>query len=297
MFRSATDARGSRITSEDTIGSMLDVDFGDLLDYVGNDPHVQSVLLYIESLTNFRKFMSAARAVSRMKPVIILKSDISHKSEVDGVKLDLRTDSELRRAFEGIMGSARRHKPEADIHGVTLQPMRLRPDAELLIGAKQDPDFGPVILFGMGGIYAEIIRDRNIGLVPLNRLLARRLMEGTKTYTLLKGYRNRSPADLKRLEAILVCLSQLVTDFPEITELDMNPLVVESGQPLAMDARVQVKTASVATPHHLVISPYPQQYEKKHIITDGLSLTIRPIKPEDAPLLEDLFDNLSLTTI
>ena len=227
----------------------------------------------------------------------ISSPDISHKSDADGVQLDLRTDSDLRQAYERIMSGAERHNPAAQIHGVTLQPMSVRPDAELLVGAKQDPNFGPVILFGMGGIYTEIIQDRNIGLVPLNRLLAARLMAGTKTYRLLKGYRNRPAADLKRLEELLVCLSQLVTDFPEISELDMNPVVVEAGKPLAVDARVQVKSSAVASPHHLVISPYPQQYVQRHVSTDGPTLTIRPIKPEDAPLLEDLFETLSATSI
>jgi acetyltransferase len=227
----------------------------------------------------------------------ISSPDISHKSEAEGVQLDLRTDSELRQAFEKIMRGAKQFNPQAKIEGVTLQPMSPRPDVELLLGTKQDPDFGPVVLFGMGGIYAEIIEDRNIGLVPLNRLLAKRLMERTKTYALLKGYRNRPPADLKLLEEMLICLSQLVTDFPEISELDMNPVVVEGGKPLAVDARVKVKPSSIQTPHHLVISPYPQQYQQNGISTDGLTLSIRPIKPEDAPLLKDLFETLSPTSI
>jgi acetyltransferase len=238
-----------------------------------------------------------ARHIGYPLAMKINSPDIGHKSESDGVQIDLRTDAELQEAFEKIVRGAERHNPEAEIHGVTLQPMSLRPDAELLIGAKQDPNFGPVILFGMGGIYAEIIEDRNIGLVPLNRLLAKRLIEGTKTFALLKGYRNLQPADLKLLEEMLVCLSQLVTDFPEISELDLNPVVVAAGKPLAVDARVKVKSSFISTPHHLVISPYPQQYEKKGVSTDGLTLSIRPIKPEDAPLLEDLFDTLSPTSI
>jgi acetyltransferase len=250
-----------------------------------------------EAAASIEAVQEIARDLGYPLAMKISSPDITHKSEADGVQLDLRTDSELHKGFERIMRGAERHNPEAEIHGVTLQPMRVRPDVELLIGAKRDPDFGPVILFGMGGIYAEIIQDRNIGLVPLNRLLARKVMEGTKSYLLLKGFRNRPPADLDRLEELLVCLSQLVTDFPEIVELDMNPVIVESGSPLAVDARVKVKPASVSSPHHLVISPYPQQYEKRHIETDGLVLTIRPIKPEDAPLLEDLFEKLSPSTI
>ena len=227
----------------------------------------------------------------------ISSPDISHKSEADGVQLDLRTESQLQEAFEKIMNGAKRHNPEAGIQGVTLQPMIMRPEAELLVGAKKDPDFGPVILFGLGGIQAEIIGDRNIGLVPLNRLLARRLMEGTKAFALLEGYRKRPPADLKRLEEVLVCLSQLVTDFPEVSELDMNPVVIVSGKPLAVDARMTVKPSKVSTPHHLVISPYPRQYTKRNISTDGLRFSIRPIKPEDAPMLEALFEKLSPTSI
>jgi len=110
------------------------------------------------------------------------------------------------------------------------------------------------------------------------------------------GFRWPAPC-LRRLEELLVCLSQLVTDFPEISELDMNPVVVEAGKPLAVDARVRVKSSPVASPHHLVISPYPQQYVQPHVSTDGPTLTIRPIKPEDAPLLEDLFETLSATSI
>ena len=223
--------------------------------------------------------------------------DISHKTEADGVQLDLRTDSELQEAFEKIMHGAKRHNPKAKIRGVTLQPMGPRPDVELLVGVKHDPDFGPVILFGMGGVYAEVIEDRTIGLVPLNRLLAKRLMKETKAFVLLQGYRNRPPADLKQLEEMLICLSQLAIDFPEISELDMNPVIVAAGKPLAVDARVKVKSASISTPHHLVISPYPQQYEKRKISADGLTFSIRPIKPEDAPLLEELFETLSPSSI
>jgi acetyltransferase len=250
-----------------------------------------------EPAASLEKARKIARGLGYPLAMKINSSDISHKSEADGVQLDIRTDSDLREAFEKIMQGADRHNPEADIDGVTLQPMSRWPDAELLLGAKQDPDFGPVIVFGMGGIYAEIIQDRTIGLVPLNRLLARRLMEGTRTFALLKGYRNRPPADLKRLEEMLICLSQLVTDFPEIVELDMNPVVVERGSPLVVDARVQVKSSPLDSPHHLVISPYPQRYEKKNISSDGLTLSIRPIKPEDAPLLEELFEALSPTSI
>ncbi|EFK08564.1 conserved hypothetical protein [delta proteobacterium NaphS2] len=142
-----------------------------------------------------------------------------------------------------------------------------------------------MILFGMGGVFAEVIGDRNIGLVPLNRTLARRLIEETKAYKILKGYRNMPGADMGVMERLLICLSQLLVDFPEIAELDMNPVLVKDGKPVAVDVRVLVRKTLVPTPHHLVISSYPEQYESKETTTHGLRIFVRPIKPEDAPLL------------
>jgi len=162
------------------------------------------------------------------------------------------------------------------------------------VGATKDPSFGPVILFGLGGVFAEVLRDKEMGLPPLNRTLAQRLMEPTKAYTLLKGFRNIPPADMTLLEQLIVCLSHLLVDFPQIAELDMNPVIVKDGKPCAVDARVLVKKSETPPPHHLVISPYPEQYEFTEVTTEGLEIRIRPIKPEDAPLLLDLFDSLSL---
>jgi acetyltransferase len=226
----------------------------------------------------------------------ICSTDIVHKSEAGGVQLDLRSESDLQRAYEKIMHNVREYRGDAEIQGVSLQTMNPCPDLELLIGARKDPGFGPVILFGAGGIQTEVLNDRNIGIAPLNRLLARRLMEGTRIFALLKGYRNRPPADIKRLEEMLVCLSHLLVDFPEIAELDMNPVILDSGRPCAVDARVIVKPAEVAAPYHLVISAYPEQYEYPGVLTDGLRLLIRPIKPEDAPMLVDLFNAMSWTS-
>jgi acetyltransferase len=130
------------------------------------------------------------------------------------------------------MAGARAYDPNAEIQGATLQPMMARADYELILGCKNDPVFGPVLLFGMGGIMTEILKDQAIAFPPLNRLLARRLMESTRVYQLLKGYRNRPGADLDKLEEILISLSQLVTDFPEIVELDINPLILGKQNPV-----------------------------------------------------------------
>ena len=227
----------------------------------------------------------------------VLSPDILHKTEANGVKLDLRSESDVLEAYDGIVEGARAHRPDANLIGVSLQPMIVRPDYEILLGAKTDENYGPVILFGMGGIFTEVLKDRAIALPPLNVVLARRLMEGTRVYSLLKGYRNRPAADLALLEEIIVRLSQLVVDFPEIEELDMNPIIVSNGKPSVVDARVLLHPATTTSPNHLVISPYPEQYESEEVTSGGLSIFVRPIKPEDAPLLVDHFNTLSRTSI
>ncbi len=227
----------------------------------------------------------------------ILSPDILHKTEAGGVKLDLRSESDVLEAYSSIIEAARTHCPDANLIGVSLQPMIARPDYEILVGSKTDENYGPVILFGMGGIYAEVLKDRAIALPPLNSVLAQRLMEGTRVYSLLKGYRNRPAADLALLEEIIVRLSQLLVDHPQIKELDMNPICVSNGRPTVVDARVLLQLVTTTSPNHLVISPYPEQYESEEVTSGGLQIFVRPIKPEDAPLLVDLFNTLSRTSI
>jgi acetyltransferase len=228
-------------------------------------------------------------------PVVmkINSRDISHKSDAGCVLLDLKNATEVADAFETIYQNAHEYNPQARVEGVTIQPMRARPDFELILGAKKDRDFGPVILFGMGGIFTEVLKDRAIAFPPLNRLLAKRLMEQTRVYRLLQGYRNTPPANLEALEEILIRLAQLVTDFSEIQELDINPLHATSQGICAVDARVLLKPSATSTPHHLVISPYPDQYEEHAQTSTGVDIFVRPIRPEDAPLLIELFESLS----
>jgi acetyltransferase len=246
--------------------------------------------------------VSGAQAVEKAReigfPVAmkICSRDILHKSNVNGVLLNLKNESEVEDSFKKIMTSARSCIPEAEIEGVTVQTM-LSPEYELILGSKRDRDFGPVVLFGMGGIMAEVLEDQSIALPPLNRLLARSLMEKTRVYRLLKGYRNYPPANLTLLEEILIRLSQLVIDFPEIEELDINPLMVTKNDFCAADARVLLKSTQVPSPFHLVISPYPSQYEVRIQHSGVGELFIRPIRPEDAPLLVKLFESLSARSI
>ncbi|MDZ7760755.1 MAG: bifunctional acetate--CoA ligase family protein/GNAT family N-acetyltransferase [Desulfovermiculus sp.] len=228
----------------------------------------------------------------------LLSLDITHKTDAGGVHLYLRNEDEVRSAYAQIMQSAHAYDPKANILGVTIQPMVIRPELELLLGAKKDDNFGPVLLFGMGGIFAEVLEDRNLALPPLNHLLASRLISGTKVSRLLYGFRNRPGVDMPLLEETIIRLAHLVVDFPEIVELDMNPLVIDGGKPLAIDARAFIQPSSVASPQHLVISPYPSQYEYDKVITDsGLEIAIRPIQPEDASYLVELFQTLSPTSI
>ena len=223
--------------------------------------------------------------------------DIVHKSDAGGVQLNLRTDEDVENAYLEILSKTQSYDPEAKIMGVSIQPMVEHYDYEVILGSKRDALFGPVILFGMGGIMTEILKDQAIALPPLNRLLARRLMESTTVYKMLKGYRNRPPARLDLLEETLIRLSQLVSDFPEIVELDINPMILAPDRICAVDGRVIIRPSEVSSPHHLVISPYPNQYETTITTGEGLTLFIRPIKPEDAPLLVDLFHSLSEETI
>lgn len=223
--------------------------------------------------------------------------DIVHKSDAHGVELNLRSEEDVESAFSRIVASAHAYDPKAELLGVTVQPMLKRPDYELILGSKRDADFGPVILFGMGGIMTEILKDQSIALPPLNRLLARRLMENTRVYRMLRGYRNRPAARLDLLEEILIRLSQLVTDFPEIAELDINPLILVENQACAVDARIIIRPSEVPSPEHLVISPYPSQYETTFITKAEIEIFLRPIKPEDAPLLVELFHTLSKENI
>jgi len=242
----------------------------------------------------------AAVQAAQMGFPVVLKldsPDITHKSDAGGVELNLADGEEVRRAFDRIMDNARRYDPQARLRGVTVQPMVRRQGVELILGAKLDPGFGPVILFGMGGLAAEVMGDRAIGLPPLNRLLARRMIERTKVSRLLTGYRNLPPTDLTILEEVLVRLSQLVVDHPEIVELDINPLLTHAQGCVALDARVVVEPAALPSPLHLVISPYPAQFERHLVTRSGLAIQVRPIRPEDGQGMADLFKAFSARTV
>ena len=243
---------------------------------------------------------AAVQAAGRLGYPVVMKihsPQIFHKTEVGGVKVGLNTEEDVKAAFEEITNAARSKMPEAQILGVTMQPMVRPVDFELILGAKKDPQFGPVLLFGLGGIYAEVLKDASITLPPLNLMLAGRMMQRTRVYRLLQGYRNLPPANLEKLAEMLMRLSQLVSEFSEIVELDINPLFVSGGQPIAGDARMVVEESPVPAPRHLIIAPYPNQFVSDWMLEDGTPVKIRPMKPEDEPLVEDFLAACSDETI
>ncbi|MFX1563916.1 MAG: acetate--CoA ligase alpha subunit, partial [Promethearchaeota archaeon] len=255
-----------------------------------------------------RKASTAAEATgiaaSIGYPVVlkILSYDITHKSDVGGVVLNINSDTELEEAFDKIMKQAKEHAPKAKVQGVTVQPMIQLKGTELILGGKRDPLFGPVIMFGMGGVGVEFFKDFAIGLPPLNQTLARRIMQETRVYNILKkGYRNLPPANLEGLEELLIRFSQMLVDFPMLKEVDINPLLIDDKQVLALDARVVIdaKRASLQiVPHdELVISPYPKKYELLWKMRDGRTVLFRPIKPEDEPMWLEMFQNFSQESI
>jgi acetyltransferase len=239
-----------------------------------------------------------ANAVAREigYPIVlkVLSNTIAHKSDVEGVKLNLNNDGETREAFRSIRDSAAQ-AGEQHFLGVTVQPMLRREGYELILGSTIDPQFGPVILFGSGGIMVEVYRDRALALPPLNTTLAQRLMEQTKIFAALRGVRGRKPVNLAALEQLLVRFSQLVLEQPWIKEIDINPLLASPDGLLALDARVvlhEPDTPAERLPR-AAIRPYPAQYIWEAKLKDGTPVTIRPIRPEDEPLMVQFHHTLS----
>ena len=235
-------------------------------------------------------------------PVVlkINSPDITYKSDCGGVIMGVSDPEGVREAFKKILESTKIHCPTAAAREVSVQRMVSDAGTELILGCKRDPTFGPAIVFGQGGTGVEIYRDIAVGLPPLNRLLARRLMEQTKVYSLLQGYRNKPPANLELLEEYLVRFSQLVIDFPEIVEVDINPLAVVGDDFVALDARIAIDPDLVlrgAEPRsHLVIEPYPVKYREHGTLSDGRAVELRPIRPEDEPLQIEFFKTFSPET-
>ncbi len=234
-------------------------------------------------------------------PVVakLLSRTVTHKTDVGGVVLNLTTADAVRGAFETIREAVTAKVGAEHFEGVTIQPMINWSGYELIVGSSPDPQFGPVLLFGMGGQLVEVFRDRALALPPLNTTLARRLIEQTKIATALRGVRGRRPIDLDVLAALLVRFSELVAEQPRIAEIDINPLLASPERIIALDARVVLHPASVpdADLPRLAVRPYPHDYERDYITADGVPFVVRPIRPEDEPALARYHAALSSRTV
>tara|TARA_R110002049_G_scaffold182485_2_gene350374 strand:+ start:114968 stop:117676 length:2709 start_codon:yes stop_codon:yes gene_type:complete len=237
-------------------------------------------------------------------PVVlkVFSPNITHKTDVGGVELNLLDAAEVTKAFDRIKESVRQCQPNARIDGVTVQRMLVRPNGqELIIGAKRDPVFGTVLMVGAGGTNAELFRDRALELPPLSDRLARRMLQSLRCWPLLQGYRGRPGVNIDRLVNVLMRLSYLVADYPEIVELDVNPLLATADEVIALDARILLDHPSVVHPvrpySHLAIRPYPDEFTKQARLNDGTEVVLRPIKPEDEPMWHDLVSDCSTESL
>jgi acetyltransferase len=243
----------------------------------------------------------AVAAAGRIGYPVVLKiqsPDITHKSDVGGVQLNLGNEKLLRAAFERIMDSVHAKKPGARVDGISVQKMISEKEAvELILGIKKDKVFGTILMVGMGGTAAELFSDKTLGFPPLNERLCRQMIESLKIYPLLKGYRGSQPKNIDALIQTLIRLSYLAADYPEITELDVNPLLVTSSEVVALDARIMIDRTMEGHPQipfaHLALHPYPEKYVQKLNLQDGTEVLLRPIKPEDEPLWLEMIGRCS----
>jgi len=234
-------------------------------------------------------------------PVVakLLSRTITHKTDVGGVALNLRNADAVREAFERIKVSVTEKAGAEHFEGVTIQPMINWSGYELIVGSSPDPQFGPVLLFGMGGQLVEVFKDRALALPPLNTNLARKLIHETMISAALKGVRGRKPIDEDALASLLVRFSELVAEQPRIAEIDINPLLASPERVIALDARVVLHpaTTSAAELPRLAIRPYPHEYEHDATTDDGAVILIRPIRPEDEPAMATFHARLSQRTV
>ena len=250
--------------------------------------------------TTAKGAVKSAEAIGYPVVLKLYSRTITHKTDVGGVKLNLKSGEEVRAAFEQIQQGVTAVHGSQHFQGVTVQPMIKFADAyEVILGSSVDPQFGPVLLFGSGGQLVEVYKDRALGLPPLNVTLARRMMERTQIFNALQGVRGRKAVDLEAVESVLVAFSQLVLDQPRIKEIDINPLLVSPTGIIALDARVLLHPSSVLEKDlpKPAIRAYPVEYSEEWTSKDGVKVQIRAITPEDEPLLAAFHGTLSDETV
>ncbi|MGD8710979.1 MAG: GNAT family N-acetyltransferase, partial [Ectothiorhodospiraceae bacterium] len=238
----------------------------------------------------------AAESVGFPVAMKISSPHITHKRDVDGVRLDVRDARSVRGAYTEIIEAVRQAAPDAELRGVTVEPMRGGAHArELIVGVTRDSVFGPVVTFGSGGSMTEILRDRAVALPPLNTFIASDLIRRTRISRLLERQRNMPPANLEAVREVLLQVSNLVCSLPHVREMDINPLMVDENGAVAVDARFAIEhpPSSPDRYGHLAIHPYPAHLVSRHQLPDGTDVTIRPIRPEDAEIEQAFVSNLS----
>jgi acetyltransferase len=233
----------------------------------------------------------AAAGIGRPVALKILSRDIVHKSDVGGVMLGLADSWTVHEAARTMLKNVRSVRPDADVQGLTVQPMAdTRGAYELIVGVASDPLFGPIILFGHGGTAVEVMRDQRLALPPLNLHLAHELMRNTRVFRLLQGYRGRPPAALDEIALTLVKISQMAADLDRIAELDINPLLASNAGVVALDARIRVAAPLPDGAERFAIRPYPKELERAITLANGREFLLRPIRPEDAPALRRMVE-------
>ena len=242
--------------------------------------------------------VAIARDIGFPVALKIYSRDITHKSDVGGVRLNLQNGAMVASAFDDMMRHVRELRPQARIDGAVVQPMlRFAHAREVLVGVATDPVFGPVISFGAGGVAVEAVRDTAVALPPLNVRLARELMSHTRVHRLLAAYRDVPAADLDALAGLLAAVSRMVSVLPWIKELDLNPVLAHPGGAVVADARLVIDPAqparAAARYPHMAIHPYPAELEEEIALADGTRLGIRPMRPEDVERETRFFDSLS----
>lgn len=271
----------------------------EMLDAVESKAVLAAFDIPILASTPVRKMTEAiavAREIGFPVAMKIRSHDITHKTDVDGVRLGLNSGHDIRNAWREMHDAVEAARPDARIEGFMLEPM-WKPSAgrELMVGVLNDDVFGPVISVGLGGTMVEVIGDRSIALPPLNRYLVRRMIARTRAARYLQSFRGKPPASMTAIEDVILRVSEMVCELPSIVEMDINPVIVDEHGAMAVDARIRVQHVSAGAREysHMAIHPYPSSLVQELEMADGLRWTIRPIRPEDAVMERDFVNGLS----
>ncbi|MEI8394501.1 MAG: bifunctional acetate--CoA ligase family protein/GNAT family N-acetyltransferase [Rhodospirillaceae bacterium] len=283
-----------------TVRSIIDRAFAEKRHWLTEYEAKQVLAAYAVPVVDTRRVTTpdeaaeAARDIGGRVALKILSHDITHKSDIGGVVLGLADPDQVRTEAAEMLERCRLARPDANIEGFTVQQMAVRAGAhELIVGMTDDHLFGPVILFGQGGVSVEVVGDQALALPPLNLNLARELIARTRVSRLLRGYRDRPAAVMNDIALTLIKVSQLVADFPEISELDINPLFADHQGVLALDARIRIAPSKQEGATRLAISAYPKHLEEKARLKDTSEYLLRPIRPEDEPALQRLIGRMT----